>query len=52
MIACARGVGAIPVGTRMNSGSSNVSRIRRSAMLTAGWLMPSNRAARLTLSSS
>ena len=51
-IACARGVGTTPDGTRMNSGSSKASRIRRSAMLTAGWLIPSRRAARLTLSSS
>jgi hypothetical protein len=51
-MACARGVGVTPLGTRMNSGSSNAMRIRLSAMLTAGWLMPSSRAARLTLSSS
>jgi hypothetical protein len=36
----------------MNSGSSNASRSFRKAMLTAGWLMPSSRAARLTLNSS
>ena len=51
-MACARGVGVTPLGTRMNSGSSKATRIRFSAMLTAGWLMPSSRAARLTLSSS
>ena len=44
--------GVTPLGTRMKSGSSNAMRIRLSAMLTAGWLIPSRRAARLTLSSS
>jgi hypothetical protein len=41
----------MPVGTRMNGGSSKASRRRRRAMPTAGWLIPSRRAARLTLSS-
>ncbi len=44
-MACARGVGTMPLGPRTNSGSSKVSRSRRSALLTAGWLMPRRRRA-------
>jgi hypothetical protein len=50
--ACARGVGVTPDGARMKSGSLKIVRSLRNAMLTAGWLMPSTCAARLTLSSS
>ena len=45
----ARGVGTMPEGVRMNSGSCNSARSRPSQMLTVGCAWPSAAAARDTL---
>ena len=42
------GVGSTPVEDGMNSSSCVASRSRRSALLTAGWVMASRCAARVT----
>jgi hypothetical protein len=45
----ARGVGRMPPGSRVKSSSLRIWRSRDSAVETAGWLMPSRRAACVTL---